>query len=73
MALRETRQQMMERGVKTITEAGRIAGCSCPDTLIPKFLDLGVQYFHSTVGCLLQQSSTAYLQTVREAAATVGK
>ncbi len=66
-------QNMMERGVKTITEAGRIAGCSCPDTLIPKFLGLGVQYFHSTVGRLLQQSSTAYLQTVREAAATGGK
>ena len=66
-------QQMMERGVKTITEAGRIAGCSCPDTLIPKFLDLGVQYFHSTVGRLLQQSSTAYLQNVRQAAATVGR
>jgi 4-hydroxy-2-oxoheptanedioate aldolase len=66
-------QNMMERGVKTITEAGRIAGCSCPDTLIPKFLGLGVQYFHSTVGRLLQQSSSAYLQTVREAAATAGK
>jgi 4-hydroxy-2-oxoheptanedioate aldolase len=65
-------QSMMERGVKTITEAGRIAGCSCPDTLIAKFLGLGVQYFHSTVGRLLQQSSTAYLQTARQAAARVG-
>ncbi len=66
-------QSMMERGVKIITEAGRIAGCSCPDTLIPKFLGLGVQYFHSTVGRLLQQSSVAYLQVVREAAATLGR
>jgi len=40
-------QHMMERGVKTITGAGRIAGCSCPDNLIPKFLSLGVQYFHA--------------------------
>ena len=31
-------QQAMERGVKIITGAGRIAGCSCPDNLIPKFL-----------------------------------
>ena len=50
-------QQMVERGVKTITGAGKIAGCSCPDNLIPKFLGLGVQYFHSGVNRLLQQSS----------------
>lgn len=61
-------QAMMERGIKTIKDAGRIAGCSCPDTLIPKFLGLGVQYFHSTVGRLLQQGSNAYLETAREAA-----
>ena len=36
-------QQVMERGVKIITGAGRIAGCSCPDALVPKFLGLGVQ------------------------------
>jgi 4-hydroxy-2-oxoheptanedioate aldolase len=48
-------QRVMERGVKTITSAGRIAGCSCPDDLIPKFLGLGVQYFHSGVNRLLQQ------------------
>ena len=45
----------------------------CPDALIPKFLGLGVRYVHSTVGRLLQQSSTAYLQSMREAAAKVGK
>jgi len=66
-------QEMMERGVQIITGAGRIAGCSCPDNLIPKFLSLGVQYFHGSVGRLLQQSSVAYLQTVRQAAANAGK
>ena len=66
-------QNLMERGVKTITGAGRIAGCSCPDNLIPKFLGLGVQYFHSTVGRLLQPGSEAYLQKVRQAAASAGK
>jgi hypothetical protein len=55
------------------TAAGRIAGRSCPDSLIPKFLGLGVQYFHSTVGRLLQQSTEAYLQKVRRAAADAGK
>ena len=37
-------QKLMERGVKLITEAGRIAGCSCPDALMPKLLELGVMY-----------------------------
>ncbi|HUG37886.1 MAG TPA: aldolase/citrate lyase family protein [Candidatus Limnocylindrales bacterium] len=66
-------QQVMERAVKAITAAGRIAGCSCPDDLIPKFLGLGVRYFHSTVSRLLQHGSNAYLQKVRQAAADLGK
>jgi 2-keto-3-deoxy-L-rhamnonate aldolase RhmA len=66
-------QQLMERGVKNITAAGRIAGCSCPDNLIPKFLGLGVQYFHGSVGRLLQQGSEGYLQKVRQAAMDAGK
>ena len=66
-------QQMVERGVKTITGAGKIAGCSCPDNLIPKFLGLGVQYFHSGVNRLLQQSSETYLKTVRQAATGSGE
>ena len=66
-------QKLMERGVATITGAGRIAGCSCPDNLIPKFLGLGVQYFHGSVSRLLQHSSQTYLQTVRQAATTAGR
>ena len=66
-------QALMERGVKIIREAGRIAGCSCPDNLLPKFLDLGVQYFHSTVGRLLQHGASAYLEAARKAAIQVGK
>ena len=42
----------MDRGVKIITDAGR---SSCPDNLIPKFLGLGVQNFHSSVSRLLQR------------------
>jgi 4-hydroxy-2-oxoheptanedioate aldolase len=61
--------KMMERGVQAIRAGGGIAGCSCPDSHIPKFLDLGVQFFHSTVGRLLQQGSTQYLQHARQAAA----
>src|SRR5262249_16458234 len=66
-------QKLMERGVATITGAGRIAGCSCPDNLITKFLGLGVQYFHGSVGRLLQHGSQAYLKAARDAAGSVGK
>ena len=65
-------QAQMEKGVKIITDAGRIAGCSCPDSLVPKYLDLGVQYFHSNVSRLLQVSSSEYLDTMRESAQSKG-
>ncbi len=65
-------QAQMEKGVKIIRDAGRIAGVSCPDNLVPKFLDLGVQYFHSNVGSLIQTSSNAYLKSMREAAKAAG-
>ena len=66
---------LLERGRNgaLLTDAGRIAGCSCPDALMPKFLGLGVQYFHSGVNRLLQSSSEAYLRTMRQAAADAGK
>ncbi len=54
-------QALMEDGVKRIRKAGVVAGVSCPDALIPKFLGLGVQYFHSNVGSLLQSAGEAYL------------
>jgi 4-hydroxy-2-oxoheptanedioate aldolase len=59
---------VMEKGVKLIRAAGVVAGVSCPDKLIPKFLGLGVQYFHSNVSSLLQGAGEAYLKTVRQAA-----
>ena len=59
-------QAVMEKGVKRIRDAGIIAGVSCPDSLVPKFLDLGVQYFHSNVGSLLQSGGEAYLKTMRK-------
>ena len=65
-------QAQMEKGVKIITDAGRIAGCSCPDSLVPKFLDLGVQYFHSNVSRLLQSSSNEYLKSMRQSAKASG-
>jgi 4-hydroxy-2-oxoheptanedioate aldolase len=61
-------QALMEDGVKRICKAGVVAGVSCPDNLIPKFLGLGVRYFHSNVTNLLQTAGDAYLKTVRAAA-----
>ncbi len=65
-------QRMMERGVKVIRGAGKTAGVSCPDALVPKFLGMGVQYFHSNVNTLLQTSSQSYLKGMREAASKAG-
>jgi 4-hydroxy-2-oxoheptanedioate aldolase len=62
-------QALMEDGVQRIRKAGIVAGVSCPDSLVPKFLGLGVQYFHSNAGTLLQSAGEAYLKTMRKAAA----
>ena len=61
-------QAVMEKGVKRIRDAGIVAGVSCPDALVPKFLGLGVRYFHGSVGRLLQSAGEAYLKTVRKSA-----
>src|SRR5215218_7539813 len=61
-------QALMEKGVKRIRDAGIVAGVSCPDALVPKFLGLGVQYFHSSVGRLLQSAGEAYLKAMRNSA-----
>jgi len=65
-------QSLMKRGVTIIREAGRVAGVSCPDSYVPKFLDMGVQYFHGNVNSLLQTSSVAYLNEFRQAASSAG-
>jgi 4-hydroxy-2-oxoheptanedioate aldolase len=61
-------QALMEDGVKRIRAAGVAVGVSCPDSLVPKFLGLGVQYFHGNVGSLLQSAGEAYLKGMRKAA-----
>jgi 4-hydroxy-2-oxoheptanedioate aldolase len=61
-------QALMEDGVKRIRNAGIVAGVSCPDALVPKFLGLGVRYFHGNVGSLLQTAGEAYLKAMRKAA-----
>ena len=65
-------QKVMEQGVNLIRNAGKVAGVSCPDNLVPKFLELGVQYFHGTVETLIQTSSNAYLESMRKSAGEAG-
>ena len=57
---------VMEKGVKRIREAGVVAGVSCPESLVPKFLGLGVRYFHGNVGTLIQTAGEAYLKQMRK-------
>ena len=59
---------VMEKGVKRIRDAGVAAGVSCPDSLVPKFLNLGVQYFHGSVSSLLTSAGEAYLKAMRKSA-----
>jgi 2-keto-3-deoxy-L-rhamnonate aldolase RhmA len=61
-------QALMEKGVKQIREAGVHVGVSCPDALVPKFLGLGVQYFHGSVGRMIQSAGAEYLKNVRKSA-----
>ena len=65
-------QKLMEEGVKTIKDAGCVAGVSCPDNLVPKFLDMGVQYFHGNVNTLIQTTSIACLKEMRQGAKAAG-
>jgi 4-hydroxy-2-oxoheptanedioate aldolase len=65
-------QRMMERGVEVIRAGGKVAGVSCPDNLVPKYLGLGVQYYHSTVDTLLQASGRSYLESMRKTASRAG-
>ena len=65
-------QALMEKGVTVIREAGRVAGVSCPDSYVPKYLDMGVQYFHGNVNSLIQNASLSYLKEMRLAAGSAG-
>jgi len=61
-------QAVMERGVKLICEAGVVAGVSCPNALVPKFLGLGVRYFHTNMAALIRGAGEAYLKEMRKLA-----
>ena len=65
-------QRMMERGVKVILGGGKVAGVSGPDHTLPRYLEMGVQYYHSTVDRLLHASALAYLETMHQTASKAG-
>ena len=62
----------VEGAVRGILQAGKTAGCSCPDDEVPLWLEKGVRFFHSGVWRLLAQSSQDYLSKMRAAAARAG-
>jgi len=65
-------QKLVRRGVETIRGAGKIPGIGGSDALMPEFLEIGVQYFHTNVQALVQNASQPYLKGVREAASKAG-
>ena len=65
-------QRIMERGVEVILGAGKVAGVSGPDDTIAKYLEMGVQYYHSTVDRLLHASGRSYLEAMHRRAAKAG-
>ena len=58
---------VMEEGVKRIRDAGIVAGVSCPDALVPKFL-IWAFSTSTAVSRLLQSAGEAYLKAMRQAA-----
>jgi 4-hydroxy-2-oxoheptanedioate aldolase len=65
-------QAVVEKGIKIIRDSGGIVGASCLDSLVPRYLELGVRYFHTTVNGLLRRSSESYLKEMRDSAAAAG-
>ena len=64
--------KVIDRGVGVIRGAGKVAGVSYPDELMPKFLEMGVQFFHGTATTMFRTASQSYLQAMREAASKAG-
>ena len=64
--------QAVAGAVKGVLQAGKTAGCSCPDDDVSLWLEKGVRFFHSGVWRLLAESSQGYLSKVRDAAARAG-
>ena len=64
--------KVVEEGVRVIRGAGKVAGVSYAEGLMPQFLGMGVQYFHSMIGNLIQTSGQSYLERMREAASKAG-
>ena len=64
--------QAVEGAVRGVLQAGKTAGCSCPDDDVPLWLEKGVRFFHSGVWRLLAESSQDYLRKARAAAAQAG-
>lgn len=50
----------MDDAIKKIVKAGKYAGWARSDTLVPRYLDLGAQLFHSSVQKLMKAGTVQY-------------
>lgn len=62
----------VESAVEGVLRAGKIPGCSCPEDQVPRWLERGVRFFHSSTWRLLSQSSRDYLERMRGVASELG-
>ena len=62
----------VEGAVEGVLRAGKYAGCSCPEDQVPRWMEQGVRFFHSSTWRLLSQSSRDYLERMRAAASELG-
>ena len=64
--------RVVEKGVRVIRSAGKVAGVSYTEELMPEFLAMGVRLFQGTASALFRTASQSYLESMREAAAKAG-
>ena len=64
--------KVVQKGVKVIRGAGKVAGVSYHEELLPEFLAMGVRLFQGTATTLFGTASQSYLQSMREAASKAG-
>ena len=64
--------KVVENGVRVIRGAGKVAGVSYTEELMPEFLAMGVRLFQGTASALFRTASQSYLKSMRAAAAAAG-
>ena len=61
-----------KRALGKVLDAGKWAGCSCPEDQTTMWLEFGVRYFHSSVNRLLISGAKQYLDKVHDESDRLG-